>query len=971
MVDTVQDVALNTKNKKQFRLPVSLWVKDKNVQVVALVDSDADTMFINRKVVKDNNLEYKKLANSRKAYNIDGTENKGGAIDAYVKGEAQIGSYKSMSRLFVTDLGNKEMIIGYDFLERFNPQINWRNRTWKFPKLSEQQKDNREHTKSSVAQEESNNLEIKPTRDDFLDFEEEVDPVDRTMSWVTSENDKLDINTIVHEYTKPDKRPWWDIKNFTQTYTKPDPPPVWEDWDDDDDEVEEQVWKQHVPEELWGNGKVFSLKKSERLPKRKAWDHGIEFINDAELPKASKPIPLPPMERNSLDDWIDEELRKGYIRKSKSPLAAPVFFVMKKNGKLRLCTDYRRLNDITIKNKYPLPRMSELLDSLSKARVFTKMDLRWGYTNVRMKENDIWKAAFITHRGLFEPRVMYFGLTNAPATFQRMMNDLLKKWILAGKLVVYLDDILIYTDSLEENRQITKEVLQVLTDNDLFVNSEKSTFFTDKIEYLGTIVSYGQASMDPEKVKGVTEWPVPTRVKHVQAFLGLANFYRRFIKDFAKHAKPLTILTKKDQKWFWGDAQQRAFDGIKQSFVEAPILKIPDDINPFRLETDASDFATGAVLSQYNPETELWHPVSFYSKSLNSCERNYDIYDKELLAIIRALDEYRHHLEGHPEVVEIWSDHKNLTYFKSAQKLTHRQARWALFLTRFNFTLTHKPGSTMTTADPLSRRPDHGEGVDGDNEERILLRKELFTINAIDINHDTLINDEKILEDIKTALLDDKVTKGYQDLLQSGRREFKKSLEDWNYEDGLLFRRGKIYIPKDKNDELRQSIIKMHHDLPSAGHTGRWKTCELVSRNYWWPNLTIDVKRYVKGCDICQRMKNRPQKPYGPLMPNPIPNEPWEIISMDFITQLPESNGYTAICVVVCRLTKRARFFAIKNEITAKDIAILLFNKVWSIHGLPIQIISDRGTQFAAEVFQEWCKLLGIKSSMSTAYHPD
>ena len=207
-------------------------------------------------------------------------------------------------------------------------------------------------------------------------------------------------------------------------------------------------------------------------------------------------------------------------------------------------------------------------------------------------------------------------------------------------------------------------------------------------------------------------------------------------------------------------------------------------------------------------------------------------------------------------------------------------------------------------------------------------------------------------------------------MLQSGPREFTKSLEDWNFENGLLLYRGKIYIPKSKNEDLRRRIVQMHHDLPSAGHPGRWKTYELVSRNYWWPNITTFVKKYVTGCDTCQRTKNRPQQPYGPLLPNPVPNGPWEVITIDLITQLPESDGFNAICVVVDRFSKQAHFFAITNEFSAKDLANLLYERVWIHHGLPLQIISDRGTQFAAEIFQEWCKLLGIVSSMSTAYHP-
>lgn len=219
-------------------------------------------------------------------------------------------------------------------------------------------------------------------------------------------------------------------------------------------------------------------------------------------------------------------------------------------------------------------------------------------------------------------------------------------------------------------------------------------------------------------------------------------------------------------------------------------------------------------------------------------------------------------------------------------------------------------------------------------------------------------------------MLSDEVTKNYQNLLKSGPREFSKSLQEWNYENGLLLYRGKVYIPRSTDEHLRGRIVQIHHDLPSAGHPGRWKTYELVSRNYWWPSMSIFVKNYVTGCDICQRMKNRPQQPFGPLMPNKVPEGPWEIMTIDLITQLPESDGYNAICVIVDRLTKRAHFFPITNEFSARDLAQILYDRVYPLHGLPLQIISDRGTQFAANLFQEWCKLLGIESSMTTAYHP-
>lgn len=259
------------------------------------------------------------------------------------------------------------------------------------------------------------------------------------------------------------------------------------------------------------------------------------------------------------------------------------------------------------------------------------------------------------------------------------------------------------------------------------------------------VIFKNQIAIDPKKVAGVTDWPEPKSVKQVQAFLGFANFYRRFIQDFAKLTKSLTQLTKKDQPWVWDRDQVNVFVALKKAFTTAPILRIPNNVNSFRLSTNTSNFAFGAVLSQLDPTDQLWHPVAYYSKSLNTPKCNYEIYDKELLAIIHGLDKYRHYLEGHLEKFAIWSDHQNLIYFRLAQKLSRRQARWALYLTRFNYKLHHKPGKTMQAEDPLSRRPDHEEGVNLDNNNQILLKPEFLKIHAIETIHDTLINDDQIL----------------------------------------------------------------------------------------------------------------------------------------------------------------------------------------------------------------------------------
>jgi len=347
-------------------------------------------------------------------------------------------------------------------------------------------------------------------------------------------------------------------------------------------------------------------------------------------------------------------------------------------------------------------------------------------------------------------------------------------------------------------------VLKRLQFNDLYAKAEKCFFEQSSIKYLGVIISENKVQMDEKKLSGVLEWLVLTKVKQVQAFLGFANFYCRFIKNFAKISKLLSNLTKKNCIWNWGIEQQNAFEALKKAFTTAPVLRIPNDKDLFKLSTDASNFATGTVLLQKDMQTNLWHPIAFFSKLLDVHERNYEIYDKELLAVIQGLEEYRHHLEGHPHKIEIWSDHQNLTFFKTAQKLTRRQARWALFMTRFDFVLYHKLGKTMQAEDSLSRRADHKIGIDLDNTNQVLLKPEFFAINTLEATHELPINDEIILKEVKAVLLSDEVTKDYKSLLKSGPREFEKSLQDWNYENGLPLYRGKIYISHSMEDTLRQ-----------------------------------------------------------------------------------------------------------------------------------------------------------------------
>ena len=718
----------------------------------------------------------------------------------------------------------------------------------------------------------------------------------------------------------------------------------------------------HIPAQFQKYRTVFSEQASHRLPQHQPWDHPIDLKPDATIKKRGI-YRLTPAENLALKEYIDDHLKKGYIRPSKSPLAVPLFFIAKRGGgALRPIQDYRALNDITIKNATPLPLIPELIDKLQGSRYFTKFDVRWGYNNIRIREGDEWKAAFKCSLGLFEPLVMTFGLCNAPATFQSFMNSIFSDLIDEGHLVVYLDDILLFHTTLQLLHALTHDVLSRLQKYDLFLKPEKCSFDQNSIEYLGVVISEGRVGMDPAKVSGITKWPQPKTVKELQSFLGFCNFYRRFIQDYSQVAHSLFALTKKDVPYIWATPQESAFRSLIHAFTVAPVLALPNPALPFRVITDASDFALGAILEQ--PDLlNRWHPVAFFSKSMQPPELNYDIHDKELLAIIRALEAFRHYLQGHPDPFEVWSDHNNLAYFRTKQKLSRRQARWSLFLAEFNFSIIHKPGA-FNKADALSRRPDHKEGMLPADDNRILLDNKFFAIRATHTEpHDTVLRQR-----IKNAQsYDPEVSQALETILKNGDSSITKGLQDWNLEDGIILHRGHIYVPKDA--DLRRDIVKRYHNHPAIGHPGRWKTYELVSRDFWWPGLSQFTRNYVDGCAICQSTKNKPRTRV-PLQPNPTPTDVWKSITMDFVTDLPISRDADSMFVVVDRFSKAIVITPCLKSITAEETSQLYLDNVWRRTGLPRTVISDRGPQFASKVMRETWSKLNVDQALSTAFHP-
>ena len=418
---------------------------------------------------------------------------------------------------------------------------------------------------------------------------------------------------------------------------------------------------EQIPEEYHEFIRVFDEEEANRFPKSRVWDHKIE-LKEGFQPKSFKAYNLTPEEQKELDTFLKENLKKGYIWPSKSPMATPFFFVKKKDGKLRPCQDYQYLNEWTIKNAYPLPLISELMDKIKDGKYFTKLDIRWGYNNIQIKEGDEWKAMFKTNQGLYEPTVMFFGMCNSPATFQAMMDDIFEDLIEEGIIIIYMDDTFLSARTKEQLRENTKQVLQQLMENNLYLKPKKCEFRKEKIEWLGMVIQEGKITMDPGKLKGIQDWLAPTMVKQVQGFLGFGNFYRRFIWGFSEIARSLNELLKKDRKFEWTTECQQAFDDLKTRFTSEPVLVMPDQMKPFQIECDTSKYASGAVLTQLDSNGDR-HLCAFISKTFSPPERNYEIYDRELLAIIWALEEWRHYIQGLPHTTIIFSDHKNLTYF--------------------------------------------------------------------------------------------------------------------------------------------------------------------------------------------------------------------------------------------------------------------------------------------------------------------
>jgi hypothetical protein len=660
------------------------------------------------------------------------------------------------------------------------------------------------------------------------------------------------------------------------------------------------------------------------LPPIRGIEHQIDFVPGATIPNRPA-YRSNPEEKKELQRQVEELLAKGHVRESMSPCAVPVLLVPKKDGTWRMCVDCRAINNITVKYRHPIPRLDDMLDELHGSCIFTKIDLKSGYHQIRMKEGDEWKTAFKTKYGLYEWLVMPFGLTNAPSTFMRLMNPALRAF-LGRFVVVYFDDILVYSKSLDEHIDHLHCVLTVLRKEKLYANLKKCSFCLDKVVFLGFVVGAKGIAVDEEKVKAIKEWPTPKSITEVRSFHGLASFYRRFVKDFSTLAAPLTEIVKKSVGFKWGSWQDRAFIEIKERLCGAPLLALPDFSKTFEIECDASGIGIGAVLMQEK------RPIAYFSEKLNGAALNYPTYDKELYALVRALETWQHYLW--PKEFVIHTDHESLKHLKGQGKLNRRHAQWMEFIETFPYVIKYKQGKENIVADALSRR-----------------YALISTLNA------------KLLgfEYVKELYVND-------DDFASVFAACEKAAFGKSYRiDGYLFRENRLCVP---NSSMRELLVREAHGGGLMGHFGVRKTLDVLHEYFFWPKMKRDVERVCSRCVTCRQAKSR-VLPHGLYTPLPVPSAPWVDISMDFVLGLPRSRkGRDSIFVVVDRFSKMADFISCHKTDDATHIADLFFGEIVRLHGVPRSIVSDRDVKLLSYFWKVLWGKLGTKLLFSTTCHP-
>ncbi len=634
------------------------------------------------------------------------------------------------------------------------------------------------------------------------------------------------------------------------------------------------------------------------------------------------PIPAPKMyrltlkEQDELKAQLEMLIERGWIRPSTSPYGAPVLFALKKNGKLRMCIDYRLLNSITVKDRYPIPHTEDCLNRLGRGKIFSSLDGTSGYWQVGLTKDSIPKTAMLTKYGSYEWLVMPFGLTNAPATFQRLMNHVLQP-LLDTCVVVYLDDILIFSESLEEHVKHLEMVLTLLREHKIYLQPAKCEIAVDSLEFLGHIVTANGIQVDPKKVEVIKTWPLPANAGDVRSFLGLSNYYRRFIGNYAEITAPLTSLLRTKVSWSWTKECENAFNILKERLTSAPLLSYPDPSKPFYVFFDASNkIALGGVLCQADDNSAL-HPVAFESRKLLPAELNYPVHELETLAFVHCLKKWKHYLDL--SRFYVYTDNRSVSSILTNTNPSPRLARWIEWIQSFQFTIRHIPRDENTVADALSKCSHASLPTVLLDSDDLIFMPEYLCVLSSQLPVDDLITR------LRAAYADDSYWNSVREELNS-----ENSRKDYYFYDGLIYRTEDNRLCLPNNVQILNDVLDTVHDSPLAGHLGVDKTIRRFNENYFMFNCVSRIKDYVRSCDSCQKVKASNQKPFGLLQPLEIPSGRWLHISLDFITGLSlTKDKYDSILTVVDRFSKRAHFIPSKMTDTAEDVAYRLLSNVF------------------------------------------
>jgi len=712
------------------------------------------------------------------------------------------------------------------------------------------------------------------------------------------------------------------------------------------------------------------------------------------------------------EKYLKEQLEAGVVRPSSSPWASPVVLVRKRDGSVRWCVDYRRLNDVTVKDAFPLPRTDMCLESLGGSKVFSALDLQAGYWNIELEPDDRPKSAFITKFGLFEYTKMPFGLCNAGSTLSRGLNMLFSdiQW---KSMIMYLDDITVMGRDYRENLDNLSEVLYRLESSGLKLKPSKCDLLRKEITFLGHCVSSEGVRPNPRLLEAVKEWKTPRNQKEVMSFHGLCAYYRRFIRNFSQVAFPLTELTAKDTLFQWGPREQRAFEQLVEMLCESPLLALPREDGNWILDTDASDVGVGAVLSQVQDGVE--RPIAYGSKKLNKAQRRYCTTRKELLAVVTFMKEYRHYLYGRPFTVR--TDHGSLRWLLNFKEPQGQLARWIQVIQEYDYRIEHRPGKRHGNADALSRTPpnecERSSSISSlpcggcseckrKAEQWVVFDAEVDNVIplAAKVGKVRTRRSQEIPKFHEFATIYSKselseLQRQDPDLsnvcqwVEAGRRPERDEVvaecpavrSYWLQFESLFLEEGVLYLrwakPWPGRPERRlvipsslvPKVLSFCHDHVFSAHMGIRRTIERCKSLFYWYRLGFSVREHVRQCETCQKTRGASKSFRAELMSFRV-GYPLDRVAVDLITKLPlTAKGNRNILVIVDHFTRWVEAFAIPDQ-CAETVARFTVREFVSRFGAPLELHSDQGRNFESHIFQEVCRLLGIRKTRTSAYRP-